>query len=373
MVFPYCRVVKASGMKITIAGAGIGGLTAALALDRAGHQVAVMERAARLEALGAGIVLAANAVRILQKLGVDVEGHGHRLRSGTIVTGSGEKIQTLDFEKFLEGVGQVLSFHRGQLHAALLGALPKHVTLQLGCPYEGGSPFGEDVLVGADGINSAVRRQTVGEIPLQYGGVTCWRTVLPNPGVSEMFEAWGGDARIGVVPLTQERIYVFLVLTSPAGLPRQTSIGAIRRHFERFADPVPAVLDAARDAVLLHHDLEELPGPVWGRGRTVLIGDAAHAMTPNQGQGAAMAIEDAAVLPEVVGSEVPAEALREIRHERVAKVQADSRRLGQVAHWKAGPAVWLRNGLLRRLPLSVSEKHYLNLIGPGLEIAGRTT
>src|SRR5258706_9992552 len=129
-------------------------------------------------------------------------------------------------------------------------------------------------------------------------------------------------------------------------------MASIRRHFQAFADPVPAILDVARDVVLLHHDIEEMEAPVWGQGRTVLIGDAAHAMTPNLGQGAAMAIEDAAVLPEVIASDAPAEALRKIRHDRVAKVLQDSRRLGQMAHMENPVACWLRDTLVRYVPRS---------------------
>jgi 2-polyprenyl-6-methoxyphenol hydroxylase-like FAD-dependent oxidoreductase len=358
-------------MKITIVGAGIGGLTAALALHRAGHQVSIMERAARLEPLGAGIVLAPNAVRILQALGVSVEAYGRQLQRATMQTASGTKIQAIEFDRSLSSVGQVLGFHRAELHAALLEALPKDVTLQLDCPFVNGASYGQDVLVGADGINSAVRQRMPGAQPLRYSGYTCWRVVLPDPGIGETFEAWGGAARIGAAPLTRDRIYVFLVLTAPAGMPRQTSMASIRKHFRAFSDPVPTILDTARDVVLLHHDIEDMEVPVWGQGRTVLIGDAAHAMTPNLGQGAAMAIEDAAVLPEVIASDAPAEALRKIRHDRVAKVQQDSRRVGQMAHMKNPVACWLRNALVRYVPRSFSEKQYLRLIEPGLEIARR--
>jgi len=358
-------------MKITVVGAGIGGLTAALALHRAGHQVSVMERAARLEPLGAGIVLAPNAVRVLQTLGVNVESEGRRLQKATMQTASGSRLQVMEFDRSLSSVGQVLAFHRAELHAALLAALPKDVTLQLDCPFVNGASYGEDVLVGADGINSAVRRRVSGAQPLRYSGYTCWRVILRDPGIGETFEAWGGAARLGAAPLTRGRVYVFLVLTAPAGTPRQTSIASIKRHFQAFSEPVPTLLDAARDTVLLHHDIEEMEAPVWGEGRTLLIGDAAHAMTPNLGQGAAMAIEDAAVLPEVIASDTPVEALRKIRQDRVAKVQKDSRRLGQMAHMQNPVACWLRNAVVGSMPRSFSEKQYLQLIQPGLEIADR--
>jgi 2-heptyl-3-hydroxy-4(1H)-quinolone synthase len=122
----------------------------------------------------------------------------------------------------------------------------------------------------------------------------------------------------------------------------------------------------------LHHDIEDMEAPLWGQGRTVLIGDAAHAMTPNLGQGAAMAIEDAAVLPEVIASDAPAEELRKLRHHRVAKVQ-HSCRVGQMGHLKNPIACWLRNAPFCYVPRSFSKKQYLRLMAPGLEIADRIT
>src|SRR5262249_42605943 len=151
------------GMKnITIAGAGIGGLTAAIALHRAGHAVSVIERAPKLEPLGAGIVLAANAVRILESLGVNVAAFGRTLKIGAVRTSSGKMIQAMDFDRFLSGVGQVLAFHRGELHAALLATMPKTIELRLATPFEPQMASQCDVLIGADGIYSAVREELFG-------------------------------------------------------------------------------------------------------------------------------------------------------------------------------------------------------------------
>jgi 2-polyprenyl-6-methoxyphenol hydroxylase-like FAD-dependent oxidoreductase len=189
-----------------------------------------------------------------------------------------------------------------------------------------------------------------------------------NPGIDEGFEAWGGAARIGAIPLSEGRLYVYLVLTAPAGGQRQTSIDAIRDRFAHFATPVPAILDALSGVALLHHDLEELHEPVWGAGSVVLIGDAAHAMTPNLGQGAAMGIEDAAVLPQVVTAPDPALCMRALRHRRVARVHRDSRRFGEMAHWDAPAAIWLRNTLIRWMPRSLTDRNYRAVVEPGLAL-----
>jgi 2-heptyl-3-hydroxy-4(1H)-quinolone synthase len=158
------------------------------------------------------------------------------------------------------------------------------------------------------------------------------------------------------------------VLTAPVGGHRQNSIDTIRDHFAHFAAPIPAILDALSGVELLHHDLEELHEPVWGAGNVVLIGDAAHAMTPNLGQGAAMGIEDAALLPQAIDAPDPALRMRALRHTRVSRVHMDSRRFGEMAHWESPAAIWLRNTLIRWMPRSLADRNYRAVVEPGLTL-----
>ena len=355
-------------MKITIAGAGIAGLTAALVLGRHGHKVVVLERSPRINPQGAGIVLAPNALRVLSALKVKVDRCGEPIRRLTIRDGAGNALETTDIVRILPDAGLTLAFHRAELHQALLEALSPEVELRLGAPLVDCTAADSDLIIGADGIRSTVRAQTCGSMRLRYSGVTCWRALAPNPGIEEGFEAWGGSARVGVIPLTQSRLYVYLVLTAPPGGERQIRIDNIRRSFAHFAGPVPAILDSLAGLELLHHDLEELHEPVWGSGNVLLIGDAAHAMTPNLGQGAAMGIEDAAILPQVIAAPDPARRLRDLRHQRVWRVQRDSRRFGAIAHWHSQPAIWLRNTLVRRMPRSLADRNYRAVVGPGLAL-----
>jgi 2-heptyl-3-hydroxy-4(1H)-quinolone synthase len=159
------------------------------------------------------------------------------------------------------------------------------------------------------------------------------------------------------------------VKTDRQGSTRIRDIAAIRDEFDIFSGAVPLVLDALSETPLLHHDLEESAKPVWGVRTSLLIGDAAHAMTPNLGQGAGMAIEDAVVLPAAFKASDPAAELKRIRHSRVAKIQRTSRLLGRMAHWEHAWSCAVRDGLLRSLPASASERQYARMIQQGIALS----
>jgi 2-polyprenyl-6-methoxyphenol hydroxylase-like FAD-dependent oxidoreductase len=287
-----------------------------------------------------------------------------------IFDAKGRTIQESDFKYHPANISSALAFDRFELHQTLLKGIPSGL-VQLGNPFESGQSGADStVLIGADGIYSTVRRETVGEVPVRYSGCTCWRAICPNPGIDEAFEQWAGAARVGVVPLTRNRIYVFLVCIAPQGSPRESSIDAIRDHFAGLSASVPMVLNALADTPLLHHDLEELAAPVWGSGERLLIGDAAHAMTPNLGQGAGMAIEDAMVLPTVLKALNPARELKHLRHSRVSQMQRSSRWLGRLAHWSNPMSCYLRNAVLRSIPRNITERQYARMIEAGFRISG---
>ncbi|MGN6330978.1 MAG: FAD-dependent monooxygenase [Motilibacteraceae bacterium] len=351
-------------MRAVVAGAGIGGLAAAVALHQRGWQVTVLERATALEPVGAGISLWPNALRALDVLGLAAP-----LRQGAVVSGrsgvrrpDGRWVARSDVGGAVRArFGEPLVIaHRADLVGLLVGALPDDA-VRLGVTATGLDP-GEagrallrttagdlpaDLLVAADGIRSALRPALFpGHPGPSYAGYVAWRMGLPALSDQlgpleplEPFETWGtGGRRFAVLPLSGDRWYCY----ATAALPRGAAAGETPREglLTRFAgwhEPIPSILAAVPEQAVLRQDVEELavPLPAMHRGRTAVLGDAAHAMTPDLGQGGCMALEDAVELAACVSdsaSDVSA-GLAEYSRRRLPRTSATalrSRRAGRL-------------------------------------------
>ena len=222
--------------RILVAGGGIGGLTAAIALKQRGYNVEVVERAPELRPVGAGLTVQVNAMKAYARLGLaeKVIAAGHVPTRGAILAADGTVLSRLDVAGQMKEFGQPsVAVHRAELQRVLLEAL-QGVAMQLGVGVASftqdadgvtvtltdGSTRAADVLIGADGIHSAVRAQMHGNTPPDYAGYTCWRAVSPNDGTlppDEGSETWGEGSRFGIVPIAKDRIYWFAVAGAPPG------------------------------------------------------------------------------------------------------------------------------------------------------------
>jgi 2-polyprenyl-6-methoxyphenol hydroxylase-like FAD-dependent oxidoreductase len=376
--------------RVLVVGGGIGGLAVARLLVAQGAEVVIVERAKEFAPAGAGIVLAANAVAVLGALDIDIARHGRALPGMRIADHRGTTLQAARTDEMQARYQAIYALHRADLHNALLagaaGASIRMDTTVLRLEDDGqavdvsfghGATESFDLVIGADGLHSTVRSlvyqaDTPGSV---YSGYTCWRFVAPceEPldGAVEMF---GRGDRAGVVPLTDDRAYVFLVADAPEGGPA-ASWSDLASRFQRFPSLVTRLIRSAREsgAPLLHHDLRDAERIVWGRGRVWLLGDAAHAPLPNLGQGAAMALEDALALSRALdtGDDV-ATALGiyvNMRHRRAFTIWRDSRRLGWIAQWSGPVATRIRNALFAWTPASVGRRQLEAIVRPGVELA----
>ncbi|MFO0608455.1 MAG: FAD-dependent monooxygenase [Polyangiales bacterium] len=368
--------------KVLVVGGGIGGLVLARALARRGVAVDVVERAPALRAVGAGITLGANAMRALGSVGLGeaVAARGLAMRAGAVAARDGTPLSTTRFDALAPRYGEAYAIHRGALHEALAEGLPSEVQVRCDTTVTAltdGGAEGVEVrlstgasaryraVVGADGLRSTVRTLAFGPNEPVYAGYTCWRwTGRVAGGPVGMVEQWGRGARVGLVPLAGGDVYAFFVADAPRGTPAdpaQARAEHVRARFADFGGDVPRVLAALRDdEPLLHHDIEEVEQSPWCRGAVALLGDAAHAMTPNFGQGAAMAIEDAVVLArELVAHRDAPSALRAYearRRPRVEEIQRGARRFGAVGQWRSPVAAWARDLAMRWTPEATTQR-----------------
>ncbi|MFF9286367.1 FAD-dependent monooxygenase [Streptomyces griseosporeus] len=301
-----------------VIGGGIGGLTAAVALHRSGMRVTVLERAPVLAPVGAAISLAPNSLRALDVIGLgdEIRGLAAWQGDGGMRTPSGRWLARTSAEAAAERFGgPLVLLARATLVDRLAGQLPPDA-VRTGARATLADPgdtrrrarvttadgdLEADLVVGADGIHSAVRRALFPDHPGPvYSGFTTWRLVLPVPGAEfASHETWGRGRLWGTHPLKDGRLYAYAAATAPAGgrAPDDERAELLRLYGD-WHDPIPAVLAAARAEDVLRHDVHHIarPLPAYHRGRVALLGDAAHAMPPSLGQGGNQAIEDAIVL-----------------------------------------------------------------------------
>lgn len=348
-----------------VVGGGIGGLAVAVGLRARGWSVRVFERAPEIAEVGSGIGLWPNALRALDALGLGsaVRDGGIEEQSAGIRDARGRWLTRTDVATMRARFGMPVMIHRAALLDILRAALPDEV-LHTGVTVESVDPDGTvthaagtetaDLIVGADGIHSVVRRAVCGAVSPRYAGYAVWRAVVDPPEpLTEFGETWGRGARFGMAPLTDGRIYCFAVHNAPAGAPG--TLAEVRARFADWHAPIPALLAAADPNTVLHNDIHHLPAlPTYTRGRIALLGDAAHAMTPDLGQGACQALEDAVTLAHHADTPHGLTHYDTTRRPRTQRIARRSAQLGTIAQLSNRPLTTLRNTTLRLTPASAT-------------------
>ncbi len=344
--------------RIAIIGGGLGGLAAAALLPAAGFDVKVYEQAPEFTRLGAGINLSSNVMRVLRRIGIADDLVRAGVNPDRWISRQWDTGEVL-LEFPLKGADVArygepyLAVHRGDFHALLLGAVqPGSIefgkrlvdldvvgnVVRLG--FEDGGKAEADIVIGADGVRSRVREVLVGLEQPRFSGMIAYRSIMPVSLLGGMelvdyVKFWGVDRLFLPYFITSSRDEIFFVTSSPeAEWPHETSsvpadLDRMRAAFAGFHPYVQRILAACPAATKwVQYDCEPLT--VWSRGRVVLLGDACHPMMPHMGQGAAMAIEDAAMLTRCLAAspddcEQAFQLYEANRKARTAQVQATSR------------------------------------------------
>jgi 2-polyprenyl-6-methoxyphenol hydroxylase-like FAD-dependent oxidoreductase len=365
--------------RAVVIGAGIGGLAAAAGLRLAGWDVTVCERASSLEPVGAALALAPNGLRALDTIGA-----GDGLRALAVPQEVGIRrsdgrwlVRSSTGRMISDRFGDpVILLPRTAAIDALAACLPGGVislTTEVTSVEPGGNArpgattaarvvttagdLDADLVVAADGIGSGTRTALFpGHPGLRYAGFTTWRLLTsPATGSFPMAESWGRGTVFGVMPLSDGRVYCYAAAPAGPGARAGDELAELVRLFGTWHEPIPMLLAAGRPQDVLRHDVAELAGPLpsFHRGRTALLGDAAHPMTPNLGQGACQALEDAAVIARLaVGTEPDAVTGMLARYTaerlpRTTDVVRWSHRAATMTTWTSPPAVAFRNTAMR--------------------------
>ena len=372
-------------MRVGIIGAGIGGLVAAIGLQRAGAEVEVYERAPRPGPLGSGLSVFGNGFAALDAVGA---GDAVRAVAGdsvtTLQTGQRRPDGRWLARTSATAVRDLRVVHRADLHRVLDGLLAPGtvraghearsvsadgtgVTFATG---DGTSTDAFDVVVAADGIRSRVRQGWPGDPGIRYSGYSAWRGVTSEPvHLDAAGETWGAGLRFGLAPLRDGHVYWFAVASMPADAQIDDEYRHVQDLFAGWHPPIADLIAATAPDQVHRLPIEDLaqPLPTFRRGRCVLLGDAAHAMTPDLGQGGNQAMEDAATLtallaPLVAGSAdegrvaLALETYDELRRRRTQPIARRARMVGAVAQARHPARVAVRNLLVRALPDALADR-----------------
>ena len=385
---------KTDHVDFLIIGAGICGITTAITLIRLGYSVKLFEEKSTIQKLGAGLTLWSNAVQSFSKLGMehDVIAIGSEIDSAIIYNHEGKRLKKISITSVIKELGvPSITVGRGDLLDTLMKYLGNVVVFNkkfrryeedidgVVAHFEDRSQYYGTYLIGCDGINSEVRRQLYLKMNIEpevkrYSGYAAWRALVHLDEESYykysslIGEYWGNGTRFGLTSLTNNRIYFFAVenislqeLKTMAADPK-LYLEELEFMFSDWKNEIRELISysLSQDIEILYHPIFDIkPNNPWHQEHILLLGDAAHATTPNMGQGACLAIEDSCILGELLktkGEKNISHIFNEFegkRRKRVTSIVNTSWRLGRIGQSRNRMLCWLRNTLARITPAYV--------------------
>ncbi|UKB77340.1 FAD-dependent monooxygenase [Chryseobacterium sp. MEBOG07] len=359
---------------ISIIGAGIGGLTLGNILKQHQYDFTIYEAAPEIKPVGAGIMMAVNAMQVFDQLGLKekIENAGNKVHRIVIAN---ESLQPISKTEILELEAQYnscnVAIHRAELQRILAENLsPDAIQLNHSLQkiekrehyildFENGNHIESQIVFGADGIKSPIRNQILKTGTIRNSGQKCWRGLLdfdlPERHHQEAFEMWGKGKRFGFVKISDKKVYWYACVNEKS-FGKSTEIADI---FNDFDSLVLQLIEATVSENIICNTISDLaPIPQWYSENLCLIGDAAHATTPNMGQGACQAIEDAYIIGKLLEKSQDFNTIfktfQSIRRKKVDYIVNTSRTIGKVSQWERGNS--LRNFLMGLIPESMNQK-----------------
>ena len=362
---------------VNIIGAGIGGLTTALTLKQRGLNVNIYESSAEIKPVGAGIIIANNAMQVFQKLGIQekIEKAGNKISFMKITDTKLNEISVVDLSEYEKKYGvHNIAIHRGELQKILanelgneninlskrLSKIEKSDLFKL--TFEDNSTIECKLVIGADGLKSVVRNQLFEKSTLRNANQICWRGIceidLPQKYHNELNEAWGKGKRFGFVKISNKKVYWYALTNSKNVKSDEVNLTEL---FSEFHNDILNIISATKKKQVIISDIIYLkPIDKWQNENVCLVGDAAHATTPNLGQGACQAIEDAYVLGKLLDKGMLLESTfkeyENLRRKKAHSIVNTSWTVGKMAHIENGLGIWVRNFVMKNLPKSANKK-----------------
>lgn len=368
-------------MKISIIGAGIGGLTTAIALKQKGFEVEIFEASKDFKKAGSGINLAINAMQIFKRLGIYNEISSLGSYTNTLLI-TDEKLNTITKVNLVnaerEFKAKTFAIHRATLHTVLLNRL-KGVKIHLNkklkslnqkndevnFTFEDETSYSSNILIGADGIHSVVRKSIISNTELRIAKQVCWRGIvkidIPEKYQTELNELWGKGKRFGFVNINKNEVYWYALANYKTDYKEEFSNGNLGEIFSNFNPLIKKIISKTEKSNIIFNEMMDLkPISSWHHKNVCLIGDASHATTPNLGQGACQAIETAFVIAECLSTEKNIQSafkkLEKIRKKNAENIINTSWTVGKMAQLESKFGILLRNNLMRLIPKKLTEK-----------------